>query len=206
MKSRFSIVLLTLTLLQINLFAQEEEVPLYSAPEKVQTGDLAPAFSGVDLQGNVVNSKDLLKQGEVVLVFYRGVWCPYCTKHLAVLQDSLGELTSRGAQLVVITPEQPSFIKETISKSGATFSILSDPQYQIMEDFGVAFHLSKETVPRYFNIVVNKTRKSNGNEEDVLPVPATFVIGQDGKVVYRHFDTDYTKRASVSSILEYLGE
>lgn len=198
-----------LLILFVNAFimsAQDNESPLYSAPDKVALGALAPEFSGVDLEGNPVNSSDLLAKGEVVLVFYRGVWCPYCTKHLAVLQDSLNEIRSKGAQLVVVTPEQPTFIKETISKSGATFPIISDPDYRIMEDFGVAFHLSKETVPRYFNIVLNRTRKSNGNEDDVLPVPATFVIGKDGKVTFKHFDTDYTKRASVASFLPYIGE
>ncbi|MFT7587998.1 MAG: peroxiredoxin [Limisphaerales bacterium] len=73
-----------------------------------------------------------------------------------------------------------------------------------MSDYGVAFHLSKETVPKYFGFVVQKTRKANSNEEDVLPVPATFVISKDGKVKYKHFDTDYTKRASVATILNQL--
>jgi peroxiredoxin len=191
----------------INLDAQDavEYTTMYNE-DVVQVGDQVPAFSGVDLAGNELNSESILQEQELVLIFYRGVWCPKCMKHLERLQDSLSYIEKTGAKLVVVTPEQPEFIKQTVGKTDAAFSILSDEEYQIMSDYGVAFRISDETLPKYVEWTRNKTRKANGNEDDILPVPATFVIGQDGKLKWKHFDPNYSNRASVASIISALDE
>src|SRR5687767_3980125 len=82
------------------------------APEGLFLASKAPDFKGKDQNGNDIRLKDLLKKGKVVLVFYRGEWCPYCNKELSRLQDSLQLITEKGATVIAVSPEKP----ENISK------------------------------------------------------------------------------------------
>ena len=143
---------------------------------KFEKGDEAPLFGAKDQYQKEVKSEELLENGAVVLLFYRGAWCPVCKKHLSRLQDSLQLVLDKGASVVVVTPEQPEYIEKMVSKTGATYSILHDEDYKIMDSFGVKFEVIKENVPKFFNYTRNGTRRSNGNEDDVLPVPALSLI------------------------------
>lgn len=170
----------------------------------LSVGDYAPPFARFDQNNDFISSSELLKDHPVVLIFYRGYWCPVCKRHLANLQDSLELIRDKGASVVVVTPEQSSSIKKTISKTGATFSILHDEDYEIMKMYQVDYKITKETVSQHYPFVLEKTKNANGNNDRVLPVPATYLIGQDGTVHYVHFDTDYHNRASIREILSIL--
>lgn len=169
-------------------------------------GEKAAHFSGTDQNGLPIFSTELLKSGPVVLLFYRGNWCPYCQKQLSELQDSLQMLLETGAHVVVFTPEKSEGIQQMIGKTGATFSIVHDDKYETMKAYGLDFQLSRETVPRFYNFTLNHTRKANGNEDDILPVPATYIIGQDGLVKWLWYDRDYRNRPSVEMIMKALQE
>lgn len=91
----------------------------------LKTGEPAPEFSLIDANGKHVALSSLLKQGPVVLVFYRGAWCPYCNMHLRVLNESLPEFNRLGAQLVAITPQKPDKSAAQLKKSGYPFVVLS---------------------------------------------------------------------------------
>lgn len=176
---------------------------IHSSPS-VAMGDVAPIIKGKDQHGHWINSEDLVKKGPVILIFYRGNWCPYCRKHLSNLQDSLQLILNQGASIVVVTPEAPESIIKMIDQTEATFSIIHDEQYQIMNDYGVSFQINELTVPRYLNGVLKNTREANQNEDDVLPVPATFILDEDHRVMTIHFDPDYHNRMAVSDILKHL--
>ncbi|MFT5827728.1 MAG: peroxiredoxin [Chitinophagales bacterium] len=169
---------------------------------KFEVGDLAPNFSGVNQDSFEISSKELLEDGDLVLVFYRGAWCGYCQKHMSELEDSLSFILDLGANVIAVTSEKPSSITKMEEKSGASFSIIHDQDYSIMKSFGVLYELNKETVPKFFSMVLKRTADANGNDDNLLPVPATFVIGHDGIIKWMHFDPDYTKRASIADILE----
>jgi peroxiredoxin len=175
-----------------------------SAQTGLKKGDDAPVFSATDNAGKAVDLKTLLKAHKsVVLFFYRGEWCPYCNKHIAQLQDSLQLLSARGAYVVAVTPETKDGIDKTIRKTHASFSIVQDKGYSIMKSYKVNYVLDDATVAKYkgFGLDLNA---SNGNTDHVLPVPATYVINQSGKIAFVHFNKDYTKRASVSDIMRVL--
>ena len=184
-----------LTLISLNGFAQVEALEI---------GTKAPNFSGVDQNGNELELEKLLLEDNVLLIFYRGNWCPYCEKHLSALQDSLQMVLDKGTSVVVVTPEKSEAIQKMVGKTGATYSIVHDEDYKIMNDYKLAFKINKETVPRFYTFVLQKTRKANENEEDILPVPATYLIGKDGTIKYAHFDEDYRNRSSIKEILENL--
>lgn len=173
--------------------------------DHLPVGTTAPKFTGIDQSGNNINSDKLLSEhNAVVLLFYRGAWCPVCARHLSQLQDSLQLILDKNVAVVVVTPETPQSMEKMINKTGATFSIVHDEGYKIMNDYKVAYTVSKQTVPSYYSFVKGMTNKANGNKDGQLPVPATYIIGKNGKIAYVQYDPDYSNRASVLDILNNL--
>ncbi|MES2276436.1 MAG: peroxiredoxin-like family protein [Bacteroidota bacterium] len=164
-------------------------------------GTVAPAFTAKDNSGKTLDLKALLKtHSAVVLMFYRGQWCPYCNKHLQQLQDSLQLLTAKNVYVIAVTPETQDAIGKTIEKTHASFSLVHDEGYKIMKDYKVDYVMDDAMVTKYKGYGVD-LEKNNGNADHMLPVPATYIIGKNGKITYVHFDKDYRNRLAVSSIL-----
>jgi peroxiredoxin len=187
------------TFLTITTFAQTEP----TKPEGLKVGDIAPQIETVDQNGKKVSLSEILKKGEAVLVFYRGQWCPYCNKQLSKISDSLGLLTAKGATVITITPETAENIKKTITKTKATYAVVEDKGLKIMDNYKVKFAVDAGTIEKYKKYGID-FEKANGENGANLPVPATYIIGKDGKVKYAYFNADYSKRASVKEILENL--
>ena len=185
-----------LTLLSLSSFAQKAESSL-------QIGQKAPLFKAFDQDGSKFNSSKILKEKQLIVVFYRGQWCPLCNKHLSELQDNLENFNKAGAQLVAISPEKTENINKTIEKTKAEFPVLWDKDNSIMEAFGVDFILAKNLQEKYKEYGINLA-KANGNSSQTLPVPATFVIGKNGKIKYIQYDPDYKNRSSAKDILDQL--
>jgi peroxiredoxin len=192
MKIGFSIIVALL--LQLSLFAQQ--------PTGLPTGSMAPDFELKDQSGKIFHLKEMNKEKTVIVLFYRGQWCPHCSKQLKGLQDSIDILTAKGAVIVAITPETTENVSKTIEKTKAGFPILSDNGLKVMQAYGVAFEVDAETIERYkkYGIDFDKANGSNGVN---LPVPAMYII-KKGKVTWRYFDADYRKRPSVKQIEEQL--
>jgi len=173
-----------------------------SAQTGLQKGTTAPSFSGIDNSGKAVNLTALLKTHKaVVLFFYRGQWCPYCNQYIKRLQDSLQLLTGAGAYVIGITPETAENISKTVDKTQASFSIIQDKGYKILKAYKVNYTVDDNLLGKLKGYGVD-LEKNNGNTDHVLPVPATYIIGKSGKLIYVHFDTDYTKRPSVLALLD----
>ncbi len=172
-------------------------------PKGLIKGDKAPLFEAKDLSGKTIKLKELLKKGDVVLVFYRGQWCPYCNKFLSQLEDSLSMIKDKGATVLAISPEIADGIKETINKSKASYPVLSDDGLKIMNMYKVNFSLSDKMLETYksYNMDFNKLNGANGNN---LPVPATYIIGKNGMIKYAYFNPDYSKRPPIKEILDQI--
>jgi peroxiredoxin len=174
------------------------------AQSGLKNGEKAPEFIATDNSGKTLDLKALLKSHKtVVLFFYRGQWCPYCNKHIKQLEDSLQLLTAKGAYVIGVTPETRENISKTIDKTHASFSIIQDNGYKIMKAYDVNYKVDDAMNARLKGYGID-LEKNNGNTDHVLPVPATYVIDNSGKIIFVHFDKDYTKRASINSILNVL--
>ncbi len=186
-------------LFSVSLFAQAQK------PEPLFIGDKAPNFLALDQFENRVSLKDQLKNGPVVLVFYRGQWCPHCNRHMSQIQDSLQLILDAGASVIAITPEKGEKIKKTMQKTGADFSIVYDENHRIMDKYHVTFKLSgwKRFVYGIAGININK---ASGNKDSALPVPATYIITKDGTIFSSHFNEDYTERMPVVDMLQVLSK
>lgn len=170
-------------------------------PEGLFINSKAPEFKLKDQSGIEVALKDLRKKGPVVLLFYRGNWCPFCNRQLRALQDSLTLIYDKGAQVVAITPEKGEGIDSTISKTGAVFPILYDEDMKTAAAYEVAFGVDDKTVSRYKMAGIDLL-KTNAQKNAVLPVPAVYIINKEGTVTYRFFDDNYRNRVPVSVILK----
>jgi len=193
---KFISVLLLITALQLQ--AQEK-------PEGLFINSKAPDFKGKDQNGNEVVLKDLRKKGPVVIIFYRGYWCPYCNKELQKLEDSLQLIKEKGAQLIAITPEKQEGITKTVARTKATYPIITDDELKIMKAYDVAYQVDTKTIDRYKMASIDLAANNGQKPEAVyLPVPAVYIIGKDGEIKYRFFEEDYKKQAAVKDILSNL--
>ncbi len=169
----------------------------------IKVGEKAPDFVLNNALGQAVNLKDKLKQGPVVLVFYRGAWCPFCNMHLHVLQQSLPEFKKYGAQLITITPQTPDKSVEQFKEKGYPFEVLSDLDSSVMKAYKLYFELPAELVEVYKNHGID-IEAFNGEGRNILPVPGSFVIDSKGIVRAMFADTDYMKRMEPSAIIDAL--
>jgi len=172
-------------------------------PAALAVGSKAPSFSAKDQHGRTVSLEQLQAKGPVIVIFYRGYWCPFCNRQLKQLQDSLPLLKKRNAQVVAISPESAIYVNNTIDKTEASFPILSDVDNSIMQRYKVLYDVDANTVSRLKAIGVD-LNAVNASNDAVLPVPAVYIINQKGIITYAFFDSNYRNRPSVKTLLEKL--
>jgi peroxiredoxin len=189
--------------LLLTIFAVTVSFIINDKATGLNVGDIAPDFTAKNQNNKEVNLKEMLKSGSVVLLFYRGEWCPYCNRQLKALEDSLSLILAKGAQVIAVSPENQENIDKTIEKTKASYTIVSDENLKIMNAYKVAFELDAKTTEKYkgWGIDLLERNSSNGNN---LPVPAVYVINKQCKITYRYFDSNYKNRPSVQELLNNL--
>ena len=166
-------------------------------------GEAAPDFTLPGADGQAVSLAALLRDGPVVVTFYRGGWCPYCNIQLRAYQEALPEMAVLGARLVAISPQLPDGSLTTAEKNALTFRVLSDIGNAVARRFGLVYALPEE-----LREALRANGKAlpgiNGDESWELPVPATYVLAPDGRVMLAHVDVDYRRRLPPEAILAVL--
>ncbi|MGB2685514.1 MAG: peroxiredoxin-like family protein [Olleya sp.] len=163
-----------------------------------------PEFNLPDPKGDQTSLSNLLNQGPVVVTFYRGSWCPYCNLQLRALQARVKDIHALGATLVAISPEVPDGSLTENDINNMDFIVLSDQDAKVASSYGVAwkvpdFLMDHMRVDR--NLDLKQINNGNGS---VLPIPATFIIGQDGLVKWNYVNVDYRTRSEPEEITEAL--
>ena len=170
----------------------------------VKIGQKAPNFALPNPEGKSILLENLIAKGPVVVTFYRGDWCPYCNLQLRALQAKLNDIHALGATLVAISPQVPdgSLTKSEISKM--EFIVLSDQDAKVASEYGVAWEVPDflaEHMRVDRNLDLEKINNGNGN---VLPIPATFILGRDGLIKWSYVNVDYRTRSEPYEIIEAL--
>lgn len=197
-------VVLLSTALHIPIMAQNNR-PAEEA-KGLPIGAKAPLFKAIDADSIEFNLAAALITGPVVLIFYRGEWCPVCNKHLGQVQDSLQLIARRGATVVAVSPQKPEYLEKMAHKTGAQFKLLFDEGYNIADDYDVTFTPEDKQLFVY-NVVLNaRLKKTQSDQSQQLPIPATYIINRNGMITWRQFDPDYRNRSTVKEILENLPE
>jgi len=168
-----------------------------------QSGDIAPDFSLANATGEPVTLSERLAKGPVVLTFYRGGWCPYCNLALRALQVCLPELEQKGGSLIAISPQTPDHSLSTIEKNELEFDVLSDTAGKVAKSYGVLFQLDDQMRSAYQQFGLDLS-KFNGDDSFTLPIPSTYVISSDARIVYAYNEVDHTKRAEPADIMAIL--
>jgi peroxiredoxin len=163
------------------------------AERSLKVGDIAPTFTLTTADGAVVSSTAMLERGPLVVTFYRGVWCPYCNIDLQAIEEVADEIRSFGANLVSISMQTATNSLKSQRQNKLSYPILVDEGGKTADAFGIRFRLQDELIEAYktFNVDLPVI---NGEPSWTLPMPARYVIAQDGTIVYAEVSPDYTQR------------
>ncbi len=173
-------------------------------PVGIKVGEKAPQIVGISVDGKKINSTEILKTKPIVLIFYRGQWCPVCNRYLSNLNDSLQFITDKNAEILVVGPEPFDKAQKVIEKTNASFTLMPDTTLKTLKDYDVLFTVTQRYQNKINTLLLTDIAKNNGKENAELPVPATYIIGKDGVIKWRHFDYNYNVRATVKQILDNL--
>lgn len=183
--------------------ATAELVASGAAERAVKAGDRAPSFALKDPEGKLVQSIELLGQGPLIVSFYRGVWCPYCNMELQALESVRPEFERLGAKLVAISPQISANSRKSMRQNHLSFPILSDTRGDVAAAFGLRFKLPDYLIETYKELK-NDLPAFNNDPNWTLPMPARYVIGQDGVILYAEINADYTRRPEPEDMLPTL--
>ena len=190
-----------------SLFGPDWTPPVFEATDGVPTsaesaaaralraGKQAPNASFKNAKGETVTLEKLLADGPVVLIFYRGGWCPYCVKQLKEFEARRSDVERAGGRVYAVSTELPEFVGSTRTKNKLGFDVLSDPNAVASRAFGVAW--SNE---RYGPGLA----KYNGNDKGEIPLGVTYVIDPDATIRWAYLEHDYKKRATPDQAVEAL--
>ena len=173
-------------------------------PKGLEVGTKAPDFKALNQEEEEVVLSEVLAEHSVVLFFYRGAWCPVCSRYLSNFQDSLAFVEAQNVKVIAVTPEKLESSEKMVKKTDAEFIVVNDADESIAKDYDVLFGVTEAYQKKIKTFLLTDIAKNNEEEEANLPVPATYIINQKGEIVYRHFDVNYKKRASVKEILANL--
>ena len=176
----------------------------HTNPLKLKIGDHAPTFSLSNAKNNVVGLTEYLAKGLVVLVFYRGTWCPYCNLQLKIYQDILPELKKTGAKLIAISPQTPDNSLSIKEKNKLEFEVLSDPGNMVSRKYTTVFKNADAPVQAMQELGVD-FNSFYADDSGELPVPAVFVVDQKGIIRFAKAESgDYRQRVEPQEILDAL--
>jgi peroxiredoxin len=170
------------------------------ASHALQVGDTAPDFLLPDAHGRLHSSEQLRGEGPLVVSFYRGGWCPFCNAELRALQAAKAEFDRLKANLVVVSPETGDLPRQLKRQLNLDLTMLADVDYGVAMSYGVLFRVPDETKAHYSGQGYDFGQR-HGSIEWMLPLPATFVIDQDGVVRGAFIEPDFTIRQEPSDIL-----
>jgi peroxiredoxin len=183
-------------LLAGTLLARAETVP-----SAAKVGDSVPAVTLRTVEDKEVSLRRLVSQKPAVLVFYRGGWCPFCNRQLQSLAGIEEDLTKEGVQLIAISMDQPSKLRETMQKDKLDYTLLSDSNASAVKAFGISYKVDDATLEKMKSHKVDLDAAA-GNSNHILPHPAVFVVDTEGVIRFAHANTDFKVRLAPAKVLE----
>jgi peroxiredoxin len=180
-------------------------------------GALAPTFDLPDAaatsltnataaNARLVHSTDLLGIGPLIVVFFRGRWCPYCMTQLEAWQAAFPAVREKGALLVAISPQLPRQNDFTVQHHNLTYPLLTDSGSRIADAFHVAYTVPEPMQQHYRSIMINIPfiNGDQGPNTWRLPIPATFAIAPSGKITFAEAHADHRVRPDPKDVLATL--
>ena len=169
----------------------------------LQPGESITDFELPNATGVMVKSLELRTRGPLLIVFYRGGWCPFCNLTLQAFQEWHSEIANRGVTLVAISPQTPDHSLTLQEKHSLRFPVLSDSGNKVAQQFGIVFELDRDlrVVQEQFGVGIPSF---NGDHSFQLPVPAVFLVSKDGKVLDSFVEVNYMKRLAPETAISWI--
>jgi peroxiredoxin len=180
-----------------------DQAAVQYAARAPKVGGRAPDFTLHDQLGRQISLANELEQGAVVLIFYRGEWCPYCNIMLRTYGLHASDFSERGARLVAVSPQTPDNSLTMAEKHGLQFPVLSDPGGDVIGRYGLKYDVDGQHRELLGAIGIDLTA-FNGEGGWILPAPAVFVIDRHGIVRFADVNGDYTQRVEPGGVLSAL--
>ena len=168
-----------------------------------KVGEPMPAFLLPDEQGRLVRLENFLRQGPVALAFNRGHWCPYCRINIDALARAEEEIAPERRHVAAIVPDRQKFALWLKSDAKAPFPVLTDMDNGYAMTVGLAFYVGDELKHMMISSGSDPS-VSQGTDNWMLPIPATFIVGTDGIVRARFVNPDYRTRMAIEDMLAAL--
>ncbi|MFD2115816.1 peroxiredoxin-like family protein [Paenibacillus yanchengensis] len=169
----------------------------------LKVGTKAPDFSLKDQNGKTVTLYDYTAQGPVILLFYRGVWCPFCNITLRAYQQASELFEASGARILAISPQSPDYSTTMQTNNSITFPVLSDIGNKVASQYNILFELS-ESIRNVYRSIGISLDDYNGDSSWKLPVPTTYVIDRANIIRLTYAEADYKQRLEPSQVLDML--
>jgi len=163
-------------------------------------GEALPDFCLTYSEGKLVELAALLAKGPHVISFNRGPWCDYCGLELHSLARAYPEIVAARGDVVSIVPETAQYVRNLYTTRWVPFRVLTDMDLGYALSLGLVFWVGQRTMDmsRGFGIDLAQFQ---GNGGWFLPIPATLVVGRDGRVKARFVDPDFRHRIGTEDIV-----
>lgn len=168
-----------------------------------RAGDRMPSFLLPDKDGCLLDMTDLLASGPAVISFNRGHWCEYCAIEITALKHAMEQIKAHGATTVSIMPETPEFTAKVSARIGNAFKVLTDFDNSYSRNLGLTIWLGEQVRELYMSHGL-RIDKYQGTDSWFVPIPATYVVGQDGRILARYVDPDFRNRMDIEDIIASL--
>lgn len=193
-------LLFLLVLIPVISFAQ---IPSSASDvNPIPKGQPFPAGLLYDADNSPVEVSNLLTSKPTVFIFYRGGWCPYCSRHLADLAKIENDIEQAGYQLLAVSPDLPEYLPETAEKNDVVYRLLSDKKLVLAKALGLAFKVDEQYKKRLKKGLGISLAERTGEPEELLPVPAVYVVNKNAQITYVYYNADYKTRLSGEKLLE----
>ncbi|GGD85544.1 peroxiredoxin-like family protein [Paenibacillus nasutitermitis] len=169
----------------------------------LQVGDIAPDFTLMDALGREINLTEEIAKGPVILIFYRGGWCPFCNLQLRAFQEVLPQFQELGASLIAVSPQSPDNTLSQQEKEELSFLVTSDTDGCVASQYHVLYEVSGSLKGMYEKLEINLA-EYNATDRWFLPVSATYVIDSNAMIRYAHVDPNFMRMLEPEKILQVL--
>ncbi|MDR2284219.1 MAG: AhpC/TSA family protein [Sphingobacterium sp.] len=166
----------------------------------ILVGQTFPEFRLPNTNDEHVALKDILKNGKVVIAFFRGSWCPYCNLELKALQENLKGITDKQATLVAISPQTIAHNVSMKTDCQLEYELLTDKDNILAKEIGINFGLQEYVIPTYQGLGIDLSIY-NGNSNNELPMPAVFLLDTDGTILYKFVEENYMQRVDIEELI-----
>ena len=169
---------------------------------RLGVGDSLPAGTLTGSDNMPVDVLAEVSQSPTVFVFYRGGWCPFCSRHLSAIEEIIPQLNALGVNLVAVSPDSPGKLTAKPKLAGLPYKLLSDSPMQWTSRLGIAFKVPDSLVEKYLKSYNIDLEGDSGYPHHLLPHPSVFVVDRDGVIQFAYVNEDYKVRLEPAAILK----